>query len=90
MDRVKAAAGVDPGREMETGRVHEAGEVCRLRKGSHAAVCSSWTRPIGAEARVTLDGELNRSEAKRDGAALVDLALDWKTQFQAKGWTSAV
>jgi hypothetical protein len=36
--------------------------------------------------RVTVDGELSRSEAKRDGLALVDLALDWKAQFQEKGW----
>ena len=35
---------------------------------------------------VTVDGELLRSEAKRDGLALVDEALAWKQQFQAKGW----
>ena len=33
-----------------------------------------------------VDGELLRSEAKRDGLALVDLALEWKAQFQEKGW----
>lgn len=29
-----------------------------------------------------------RTEAKRDGLALVNLALEWKAQFEAKGWTA--
>jgi hypothetical protein len=39
-------------------------------------------------ARVTVDGEWQRSEVKRDGLALVDLALHWKEQFREKGWTT--
>ena len=69
------------------GRVREAGEVWQLRKGSRVAVCTLWTHPKGGEARVTVDGEWQRSEARGDGVALVDLALDWKAQFQAKGWS---
>ena len=71
---------------MWNGETHEAGEVWTLRKGTRVARCALWTHPYGGEARVTVDGELSRSEAKRDGLALVDLALDWKQQFQEKGW----
>ena len=45
------------------------------------ASCHVWRPPIGAEARVSVDGDWRRSEAKRDGLALVDLALEWKGQF---------
>ncbi len=67
------------------GRAREAGEVWRLRKGSRVAVCALWTHPKGGEARITVDGEWQRGEAGR-GLALVDLALEWKQQFQVKGW----
>lgn len=68
------------------GRPREAGEVWRLCKGERVAVCSLWTHPKGGEARLTVDGEWHRGEAGRDGLPLVDLALQWKAQFQAKGW----
>ena len=68
------------------GEPREAFEVWRLRKGKRLAVCNMWTHPIGGEARVTVDGEMLRTQAGRDGLALVDLALEWKQQFQEKGW----
>src|SRR5688500_17921825 len=52
-------------------------ELWTLRKGSRVAVCTLSTHPIGGEIRVSVDGEMQRTEAKRDGLALVDLALDW-------------
>lgn len=52
------------------------------------AVCHLWTHPSGGEARLTVDGEWHRGEAGRDGLALVDVALGWKQQFQAKGWAA--
>ena len=55
-------------------------------KGSHLAVYFLWTHPKGGEARLTVDGEWHRGEAGRDGPALVDLALDWRTQFELRGW----
>ncbi len=61
-------------------------DVWRLRKDRRLAVCALWTHPIGAEARVTVDGDFLRTEAKRNGLELVDLALEWKQQFQEKGW----
>jgi hypothetical protein len=69
------------------GEAKEAFEVWRLRKGQRLAVCAVWTHPIGGEARISVDGEFLRSEAKRNGLELVDLALEWKQQFQEKGWT---
>jgi hypothetical protein len=29
------------------------------------------------------------AEAGRDGTALIDTALEWRKQFEAKGWTEA-
>ena len=34
-----------------------------------------------------MNREWHRGEAGRDGLALVELALDWKAQFETKGWT---
>lgn len=69
------------------GEPKEAGEVWTLRKGSRVASCHLWTHPKGGEARLTVDGEWYRGEALSDGLALVDLALEWRKQFEAKGWT---
>lgn len=63
------------------GRAREVGEIWRLTKGSRVAVCAFWTHPKGGEERVAVDGEFRRSEAGRDGLALLDLALGWKQQF---------
>ena len=38
----------------------EAGEVWRLTKGGHTAVCPLWTHPYGGEIRATINGELWR------------------------------
>jgi hypothetical protein len=69
------------------GRAREIAELWSLRKGTRVAVCSLSTHPIGGEIRVTVDGEMQRTEAKREALALVDLGLEWKQQFNAKGWT---
>ena len=68
------------------GHPHECGTVWELHKGARVAVCHLWTHPSGGEARLTVDGEWHRGEAGRDGLALVELALDWKAQFETKGW----
>ena len=59
-----------------------------LRKREHMAECSLWTHPIGGEIRVEAAGDFVRSEASRDGLALIELALTWRTQFLEKGWTA--
>lgn len=68
------------------GRARQVSELWTLRKGSRVAVCAIWTHPKGGEARLTVDGEWHRGEALSDGLALVDLALEWRKQFEAKGW----
>ena len=59
-----------------------------LQEGKHTAECSLWTHPIGGEIRVDAAREFVRSEAGRDGLALIDLAMEWKAQFFEKGWTA--
>lgn len=68
------------------GTPRELGEVWTLRKGSRVAVCTLRSHPIGGEAIVTTDGEWQRGQAGRDGMALFDLAMEWRKQFEGKGW----
>jgi hypothetical protein len=70
------------------GTAKEAGEVWRLRKGKKEAVCTLWSHPMGGQARVTVGKELWRYEALVDATALNELALEWKWQFEEKGWKS--
>ena len=68
------------------GKAKEAGEVWRLRKGKKEAVCTLWSHPMGGQARVTVGKELWRYEALVDATALKELALEWRWQFEEKGW----
>ena len=68
------------------GAPREVAEVRTLRKGSRVASCHAFTDPKGGEIRLTVDGDWIRGEALANGLALVDLALEWRTQFEAKGW----
>jgi hypothetical protein len=68
------------------GKAKEAGEVWRLRKGKKEAVCTLWSHPMGGQARVTVGKELWRYEAQVDAETLIDLAREWKWQFEEKGW----
>lgn len=61
-------------------------EVWTLTKGQRIARCSLWTHPKGGEARLTVDGEWHRGEARNEGMALLDVAFDWRTQFEGRGW----
>ena len=71
------------------GTPREVAEVWTLRKGKRVASCCLWTHPKRGEIRLTVDGEWHRSEALSDGLALVDLALEWRKQFEAKSWAAA-
>lgn len=68
------------------GTPREAGEVWSLRKREHVASCHLWTHPKDGEVRLTVDGEWHRGQALSDGLALVELALEWREQFERKGW----
>lgn len=52
------------------------------------ASCDLWTHPLRWEARLTVDGAWVRGETHRDGRALVDAALEWRKQFEGKGWSA--
>lgn len=68
------------------GTPREIAEVWTLRGGSRVASCHLWTHPKRGEIRLTVDNEWHRGEALNDALALVDLALEWKQQFERKGW----
>ena len=69
-------------------RPQHVSQVWQLRKGKRFATCELWTHPVGGEVRIEAAGEFVRSEAGRDGLALIDLAMEWRTQFLEKGWTA--
>lgn len=70
------------------GEPRECGVVWVLKKGQHTSCCSFWTHPKAGECRLTIDGEWHRGSTAVDGRTLLDVALDWKQQFRAKGWTA--
>ena len=70
------------------GTPRDMGEAWTLRKSTRVASCHLWTHPKGGEVRLTVDGEWHRGEALSDGLALLDVALEWRKQFEAKGWQS--
>jgi hypothetical protein len=57
-----------------------------LRQGAHVACCRFWTHPKGGEARLSINGECQRTSVAIDGRTLLDVALDWKEQFEEVGW----
>lgn len=72
---------------LSDGTPREAGEVRTLRKGGHVATCHLWTHPKGGEARLTIDGEWHRGSAAVDGRTLPEVALEWREQLSARGWS---
>lgn len=69
---------------MWNGTPKECGEVCT--QGERVASCHLWTHPLGGEVKLTVDGAWVRGESRPHGAELVALALDWRNQFEGKGW----
>jgi len=67
-------------------RPQHVADLWTLRKGRRKATCALFTHPIGREIRCDVSREMVKTEAKRDAMALIDLATEWKTQFQKKGW----
>jgi hypothetical protein len=65
------------------------GHLWTMTKGRRTATCSLWNHPTRrVELRCFVDGDLVQSQADNDGLALLDLAQEWKKQFQEKGWQS--
>lgn len=68
------------------GTPREAGECWTLRNGKRIARCALFTHPLGGEVVLTVDGEWVRGETYRAGRALLDAGLEWRKQFEGKGW----
>jgi hypothetical protein len=62
------------------------GTLWTLRKGARLVKCDLRTHPLGWEVVGTLDGELSRAEVVRDAMRVLDLAAEWRTAWEAKGW----
>ena len=56
-----------------------------LTKGTCQARCELFSHPIGGEVRLEVTGELLRSQADWNGRVLIEMAMDWNQQFEAKG-----
>lgn len=71
------------------GRAKDLGEVWLLTKGTRVARCLLQGHPIGVEARVLVDDDLQRTEAFKDTKAMVDATWQWREAFERKGWRKA-
>jgi hypothetical protein len=59
-----------------------------LAKGTRTAECVITTHPLGWELRVTLDGELVRSQVCKTETGTLDTSDGWRRDWRAKGWTA--
>lgn len=72
--------------DWRTGQPKHLADLWTLRKDGREAACVLVGHLIGAEARVSVNGELQRSQAFKNGADAIALADEWRTAFEAKGW----
>lgn len=70
------------------GHARDLGEVWALRKAAHTARCVLQGHPIGIEARILIDGQVQRTEAFRDSQAMIDATWEWRRAFEGNGWRS--
>lgn len=75
-------------KDWKTGSPKHLSDLWALRKGRHQATCVLVGHPMGSEVRVEIDGELQRSEAFREGAQAAATAEDWRKAFEEKGWAA--
>lgn len=73
--------------DYRTGRAKDLGLVWTLRKGAHTATCILQGHPIGIEARVLLDGDVQATAAFKDTKAMIDQTTAWREAFEVKGWS---
>lgn len=76
--------------DPRTGKAKDLGEVWALEKNGHRARRLLQGHPIGIEALVFVDGDLQRTEAFRDQKAMLDLTTAWRLEFEASGWSAAL
>lgn len=70
------------------GHTKDLGEVWTLVKGRREARCVLQGHPVGIEARVIVDGNIQRTEAFKDSKTMINTTSEWRSAFEAKGWTS--
>lgn len=75
-------------RDYRTGLARDLGEVWRLQKAGREARCVLQGHPIGVEARIVIDGDVQRTEAFRDQKAMIDTTTIWRERFEEKGWSA--
>jgi hypothetical protein len=69
------------------GTRREVGELWRMQKDGHVAVCSVWTHPEGAELRLTVGGGVKQTDSTHHVFALSVVAHAWRERFHwLKGW----
>lgn len=79
---------VEPWQDYRTGQAKALGEVWTLEKAGRRARCVLQGHPLGLEARVLVDDELQRSQAFRNQQAMIDETAAWREAYEAKGWES--
>lgn len=74
-------------RDWQTGQAKDLGEVWTLEKNGRRARCVLQGHPIGTEARILVDDEIQRTEAFRNQEAMIDTTTTWREMFEQKGWS---
>lgn len=77
---------MDDWRDHRTGRAKDLGEVWSLEKNGRIARCVLQGHPLGVEARVLVDDEIQRTETFRNQKVMLDATITWREMFEAKGW----
>lgn len=62
------------------------GTVWTVTKAGRTASCVVQGHPLGMEAHILVDHEVQRTEAFRDSKAMIDATWEWRCAFEAKGW----
>lgn len=58
-----------------------------LTKGTKTASCEVWSHVLGFELRALVGSELAQSHVCRTQDELIRVQWEWRTAFEAKGWT---
>ena len=72
--------------DVRTGQPKDLGEVWSLTKNGRVARCVLRGHPLGVEACVLVDDEIQRTEAFRDQKAMIGVTTAWREMFEKKGW----
>jgi hypothetical protein len=74
------------GRESYTGP-ERLSPAWTLHKGKRSATCEVWSNEYGFELRAFVDGKPVLTSVCGTQHELIDVREEWRTAFEAKGWT---